>query len=84
MALYKVVNKSSLFQMYAHICLKEQTINGSNVLWNSSFSEGKIAPTKWPEMASYAYLVFKIFRGRNPPTPLPLSEACCILQSSTV
>ena len=64
-----------------HICLnfifkKEHTINGSNIFWNCSFTEGKIFLTKWPEMASPALLVFKIFRGEDPGTPLPDYKIC--------
>ena len=62
-----------------HICLnfifkKELTINGSNIFWNCSFTEGKIVLTKWPEMASPAFLVLKIFRGRTPGTPFQIRK----------
>ena len=78
MLLSKVVKSN---QCYLHpktdtdninfIFKKEHTINGCNILWNCSFTEGKIVLTKWPEMASLAFLVFKIFPGEDPQTPLP-------------
>ena len=62
-----------------HICLnfifkKEHTINGSNILWIGSFTEDKIVLTKWPEMASHAFLVFKIFWGRTPIPPFQITK----------
>ena len=90
-SLYKVSNKSSQIHPKSNtdLCLylsksyiqKEHTINVSIVLWNISFSEGKIAPAKWPEMASSAFLVFKIFRGRTPQPPF--QKCVVILQSNT-
>ena len=64
-------------------------MNWSNILWNSSLTEGKIAATKWPEIASPVFLVFKIFSGEDPPhpppLPLPLQARKCDLffQSNT-
>ena len=84
--IYKVINKSSLIHPKSNtdICLfclnlifkKEHTINGIIVLWNSLFSEGKIAPAKWPEMA---FLVFKIFRGRTSEPPF---QKCVVISHS--
>ena len=44
-------------------------INGSNILWNCSFTEGKIALRKWPEMLLLYW--FSKFAGGEPPTPSP-------------
>ena len=83
------INKSSLIHPKSNtdICLylsksyiqKERTINGSIVLWNSSFSEGKIAPAKWwLTLLSW----YSKFSGGGPPNP-PFQKCVVILQSNT-